>query len=151
MFAADAAEFLSLSPEEMVARVASGRQILEKSGLSTAGFCAPGWIEPPNLRAVLRVSGFRYDITLTQLVDLRDGHRIWTDWVGYMGAGSVLEGLVAIANGLNWLSAPMFSVLKCFLHPQHARESAACRRILRLIPYLIPERTLTTYGQRIGR
>lgn len=60
--------------------------------------------------------------------------RSGTDWVGYMGAGSVQEGLVGIANGLNRLGAPLFSVLKCFLHAQQAPESAASRRILDSIP-----------------
>jgi hypothetical protein len=40
--------------------------------------------------------------------------------------------------------------VKVFLHPQHARSNAACGRILDLIPALVRDRTLTTYGQLVA-
>jgi uncharacterized protein len=151
MFAADGAEFLSLSREEMATRVAGGRKILEEVGLHVSGFCAPAWLESMDLLPILRRAGFRYDIRLTHLVDLESARRIRMDWLGYMGAGPIQERLVAVANAVNRLGAPMFAVLKCFLHPQGARRNPACRRVLDLLPALTRERTLTTYGDLIER
>jgi predicted deacetylase len=151
MFAPGAAEFLSLSPEEMAARVASGRQFMNEVGLRVIGFCAPGWLETAALPPILRRTGFRYDIRMTRLVDLQSGRRIWTDWLGYVGAGPLQDRLVAVANAANRLGAPMFAVLKCFLHPQGARRSPDCRRMLDLLPALMQERTLATYGELIER
>jgi uncharacterized protein len=151
MFAADAAEFLSLSPEEMATRVASGRQILNEVGLRVNGFCAPGWLETAELPPILRRAGFRYDIRMTRLVDLQSRRRIWTDWLGYMGAGPLQDRLIAVANIANQLGAPLFAVLKCFLHPQGARRSPDCRRLLDLLPALMQERTPATYRDLIER
>lgn len=150
LFARHDAEFLSLPPGEMEARLVNGREILHRAGLSAAGFCAPGWLATSDLLPVLRGLGFRYDVRMTHLIDLKSQRRLWTDWIGYMGAGTVQERLVGIANRLNRLGARAFPVLKVFLHPQGARRSAACRRVLEQIPELMRERTLATYGQLVA-
>lgn len=150
IFAPDAAEFLSLSADEMASRLADGREIFRRAGLSAGGFCAPGWLEPGDLHAILRRAGFRYDVRMTGVIDLTSGRRIWTDWVGYMGAGGLQERLVIVADALNRLSAPMFDALKVFFHPQRAPQSGACRRILEAIPGLMRGRALVTYGQLVA-
>ena len=147
IFAPRDAEFLSLEPDEMLARLERGLEILKQAGLSVSGFSAPGWLAPPELRSALRRVGLRYDVTMTGVVDLANGRRVSTDWIGFMGSGPVQERLVGVANRINRRSAPLFRVVKIFLHPQSARRSAACRRILDLIPTMMQGRTLTTYGQ----
>lgn len=149
MFAPRDAEFLSLSATEMAERLDEGRELLRRASLLVTGFCAPAWLESPELHPMLRRAGFRYDVRMASLVDLATNRRILTDWIGYMGAGGLQERLVGIANAINRGAAPMFRVLKVFLHPQGARDSIACRRILDLIPVLMRSRTLTTYGQLV--
>jgi predicted deacetylase len=150
IFAPRAAEFISLSPADMEARLRAGREIFSTAGLRIRGFCAPGWLGSPELRAALRGTGFGYEVTMTRVIDLQAGRGIATAWIGYMGAGAVQEQFVGVADGLNLLTAPLYRVLKVFLHPQHARSSSACRRILDVIPTLMRDRSLVTYGQLIG-
>lgn len=150
VFARHDAEFLTLAPPEMQTRLSDGREILRRAGLSATGFCPPGWLESPDVPGILRRLGFRYDIRLTHLAELRNSERIWTYWIGYMGAGLAQERLVGIANVVNRLSARAFPVLKVFLHPQAARTSAACRKVLERIPDVMRGRTLATYGQLIA-
>lgn len=150
LFAPNDAEFLTLTPQQTEALLIDGRAILSTAGLLATGFCAPGWIEPDRLRPILRRVGFRYDVALTCVVDLANGRRVWTDWVGYMGAGRVQETLVGVANRINQAAMPAFSTVKVFLHPAGARTSPACRRILEWLPALKRGRRLTTYGSLFG-
>ena len=150
LFARDAAEFLSLSSQETVSRIANGREILQRAGLSATGFCAPGWLSATDLHPILRRAGFLYDVLLTSVVDLASNRRIWTDWIGFMGAGRGQEGLVGIADAINRVASPLFRALKVFLHPQGAPDSVACRRILEGLPRLGRGRTLVTYGQLVA-
>jgi uncharacterized protein len=150
IFAPQAAEFLTITPTEMELRLRAGREILASAGLEVRGFCAPGWLESPDLRAMLGRTGFRYDITMTRVVDLQADNTIVMAWLGYMGAGAVQEHLVGVADGLNLLAAPLYGVVKVFLHPQGARRSSACHRILDLIPTVMRDRSLVTYGQLVG-
>jgi uncharacterized protein len=150
LFAPQTAEFLSFTPTEMDRRLGLGRDVLREAGLSVSGFCAPGWLAGPDLPSILRRRGFRYDVSMTSVLDLSSGRRIRTGWIGYMGAGRVQEGLVGVADALNRAIAPLFQVLKVFLHPQNATRSSACRRILDLLPVLVRDRTLTTYGQLVA-
>jgi predicted deacetylase len=146
LFSPRAAEFLSLSAADVEARLSMGRSALESAGLGVSGFCAPGWIESEDVRPALRRLGFRYDLAMTHVADLAGDRRILTDWLGFMGAGPVQERFVGIANRLNRLALPAFSVVKVFLHPQNARESSACRQILEFLPRLMENRRLTTYA-----
>jgi predicted deacetylase len=145
LFSPNDAEFLSLSPVEIEARLGAGRSILEGAGLSVRGFAAPGWLASRELRPLLRRLGFRYDIAMTHVVDLQTHRRIWTDWIGYMGTGGLQERLVGIANLINRGVMPRFPVAKVFLHPQQARRSSACRRVLASISALLHERRPATY------
>lgn len=149
-FARHAAEFLSLSPAEMTRRVQAGREILQQAGLTVRGFCAPGWLAPPELPFVLRDQGFAFCVRMTALLDLNHGRHIPTAWLGYMGSDTLHEQLVEVANRLTRGLAPSFDTLKIFLHPQGAVESPACRRVLRAIPELMRGRTLVTYGQLVA-
>ncbi len=134
----------------MAVRLAEGRDIFQRAGLIASGFCAPGWLEAGDLHAILRRAGFRYDVLMTAVVDLANSRRIWTAWIGYMGAGSVQERFVGIADTINRAAAPLFSTLKVFLHPQGAPQNAASRRVLEGLPHLTRGRRLVTYGQLVA-
>ena len=151
LFARHDAELLTVPPQQLEPLLRDGRSLLATAQLIVRGFCAPGWIEPSGLRPVLRRLGFRYDVRMASIVDLATGHHIWTDWMGYMGAGGRQEQLVGIANLINRRAMPIFPVVKVFLHPQGARRSQACRQLLESLPQLRHGRTLTTYGELVGR
>lgn len=150
LFARHAAEFLTLTPAEIEERLVDGREILNRAGLRVTGFCAPGWLESSDVASVLRRLGFRYDVRMTHLLDLVNGRRMWTDWVGYMGADPLQENLVAIANRVNQLTAAAFPVMKVLVHPQGAQRSRRCRNVLDMIPSLMSDRSLTTYAQLVA-
>ncbi len=150
LFAPDVAEFLSISFAETASRLADGHEILRRAGLRATGFCAPGWLAATDLHPILRRAGFLYDVLLSGVVDLANRRRIWTGWIGYMGAGSMQERFVGIADAINRATAPLFGAVKVFLHPQGAPESPACRRILEGLPGLTRGRTLVTYRQLVA-
>lgn len=150
LFAPHDAEFLSLAPADMTARLRAGRDALRQAGLEVTGFCPPGWLASPELPAALRAEGFRYAVGMTAVVELIGGRRIPTAWLGYMGSAPIQERLVGVANALARRAAPRFGTVKVFLHPQRAPGSAACRRVLEAIPELMKGRTLLTYGQLVG-
>lgn len=150
LFAPNDAEFLSLTPVEIESRVGAGRAILQGAGLVVNGFCAPGWIESRDVRPVLRRFGFRYDVAMTHLFDLHSGRRIWTDWVGDMGAGPLQENLIGIANLINRGALALFSNAKLFLHPVAVQDRPQVRRMLSWLAALMTGRTLTTYQELVA-
>lgn len=150
LLAGSAAEFLTLSPRQTRERLLAGRRILQEVGLDPRGFCAPGWLASPRLPRHLWQCGFRYYVSMLAVHDVADGRRVWTPWLGYMGAGPTQERLVAL-GGHAWMAvAQTAPVLKVFLHPQGARTSAACAHILSLLPHLIATRRIVSYGSLLA-
>lgn len=145
LFAGTAAEFLSLDDAAMRARLAAGRAALQDLGLEARGFCAPAWLAPPRLPLLLKECGFHHYVQMLSLLDLATGHRHWTPWLGYMGAGEVQERLVGLGGGA-WLAVDSaLPVIKVFFHPQGARTSPACARALRVLARLVRERQPATF------
>ncbi len=132
LFAADAAEFLTLSPDEAEARLRRGLECFERAGLPRPTmFCAPGWLHNADAEAALARVGFRYLIGMFTVRDLRERQRLWTPGVGYMGASPGQERGVQILNGIvrhtALRSAP---IAKVYLHPQRDPAGAIVRRRL---------------------
>jgi len=146
LFAGVAAEFLTLDTVQMMERLSAGRQILQSTGVEPHGFCAPGWLAPPELPQLLRQCGFRYYVSMATLWDLGAGRRLRTPWLGYMGGGALQERLVGLGGRALLAMAPRAPVVKVFLHPQHARDAQACHRILHVLARLLQERRPVTYG-----
>ena len=146
LFAGPAAEFLTLDAPQMMERLAAGRQILQGVGLEPRGFCAPGWLAPPELPQLLKQCGFHYYVSMATLWDLTAGSSLWTPWLGYMGAGAVQEQLVGLGGRALLAMAASVPVVKVFLHPQGARQARACDRILHVLARLLRERRPVTYG-----
>ncbi|MGH2409269.1 MAG: DUF2334 domain-containing protein [Chloroflexota bacterium] len=150
LFAPTAAEFLTLDRRQTRERLLAGRRILQDAGLDPRGFCAPGWLAAPHLQRQLRDCGFQYYVSMLAVQDVVDGRRRWTPWIGYMGAGPAQERLARL-GGYAWAAvARTAPVLKVFLHPQGARESADCARILQRIPSLIADRRIVSYGSLVA-
>src|SRR5579883_2030224 len=124
---------------------AAGRAALQDLGLEARGFCAPAWLAPPRLPLLLKECGFHHYVQMLSLLDLATGHRHWTPWLGYMGAGEVQERLVGLGGGA-WLAVDSaLPVIKVFFHPQGARTSPACARALRVLARLVRERQPATF------
>ncbi len=95
---------------------------------------------------MLSALGFRALVRMASVEDLPERRRTWTPWSGYMGAGGWHEQLVAVGSGACRLVEPAFSVTKVFLHPQDARSSPFCRRVLRRLPGVLARRRPVTYA-----
>jgi predicted deacetylase len=146
LFAGTAAEFVTLDAAQMLERLSAGRQILRSVGLEPRGFCAPGWLAPPELPRLVRQCGFHYYVSMATLWDLTADRRLRTPWLGYMGAGAVQEQLVGLGGRALLAMDPRAPVVKVFLHPQGAGHARACDRILCLLARLLRERRPVTYG-----
>jgi predicted deacetylase len=145
LFAGTAAEFLTLDDAAMRERLAAGREALESLGVEARGFCAPAWLAPPHLPHLLREHGFTHYVQMLGVQDLATGRRRWTPWLGYMGAGDIQERLVGL-GGDAWLTiASTLPVIKVFFHPQGARTSPACTRVLRILARLVQDRQPATF------
>jgi predicted deacetylase len=144
-----AAEFMTLSPDDVAWRLRKGRDILDSLGVRAEGFCAPGWLEPPGLLQALQAAGFRYDVRMLSVVEVATRRITRTAWIGYMGAGPVQERLVAVANTLTRRLLARAPVLKVFVHPAGTGAEGHWRAVLDLLPRLSHDREVLTYGQLI--
>lgn len=151
LFARAAAEFATLDPAAMMERLCDGRGILRDCALDPRGFCAPGWLATSELPSLLRRCGFAYYVTMMALLDLATGRRVLTPWLGYMGAGWAQEAMLGLGAAICTSASPHLPVVKVFLHPQGASASPACDRVLHALTRLVRSRTLTTYGEILGR
>jgi predicted deacetylase len=145
LFAGTAAEFLSLDDTAMRERLAAGQEALKSLGIEARGFCAPAWLAPPHLPLLLRERGFSYYVQMLSLCELATGRRHWTPWLGYMGAGEAQERLVGLGGGAWLMVAPTLPVIKVFFHPQGARTSPACARVLSILARLAQARQPVTF------
>lgn len=150
LFTGTAAEFLTLDAAQMAERLQAGRRILRDIGLDSRGFCAPCWLAAPELPPLLRQSGFRYYTTMLTLVDLTASRRLWTPWLGYMGAGGLHERLAGLGGRICLAAAASYPLFKVFLHPQGALTSTACQRIVDLLARLVRARRPVTYADLLA-
>ena len=146
LFARDSAEFLSLTRDEASRRIEAGSAALADLGIPAIGFCPPAWLADRRLASVLRDAGFRYIVTFARLHDLERRVRRTIPAVGYMGAGSVQERLVAMERALVLAAGSRLPVVRVFLHPQGASRSRACASVLRALDGLLRERDPVTYA-----
>lgn len=149
LFAGGAAEFLSLDDTEVERRVLAGRDWLAEHELDADGFCPPGWLATGALAGALRGAGFRYEVTLRGLRDLERQRWVVLPPDGYMGAGRTQEAMIRLGAAV--VSRPLRRLLaagvhRVFLHPQGARRSRDCARVLGRIGALVREHQATTYG-----
>lgn len=129
LFAANAAEFLTLDPQEAEDALRAGLDEFEQAGLPRpAMFCAPGWLHNAAAEAALTRAGLRYLIGMFDARDLWSGWRIQTPAVGYMGAGPKQELGVRILNLLVRLAKLRSAEVACvYLHPQGQPTGARVR------------------------
>lgn len=150
LFATEVAEFLSIDQDEAARRLRAGRAALLEAGLTADGFCAPAWLAPAWLDQACAQAGFRYVVRMASLAPVAGRRRKLTPWIGYLGASRVQERLVGAGNRACRLGSGLFPVIKVFLHPQGARGSPACDRVLGTLVRLTAGRTASTYADLIA-
>jgi len=149
-FAGTSAEFLTLPAVEMERRLREGLARLTGWGAAVSGFCPPAWLATPELAPAARRAGLRYLLTLRGLRDLADGRWLTLPPIGYMGVGGLEESLVAVGGWL--VSQPLRLVVapgvhRVFLHPQGARSSRSCTRVLDHVASLAGTGSIGTYRE----
>lgn len=139
LFARDAAEFLTLAPEEAETLLRQGLADFAQVGLPRpTTFCAPGWLSNAAAEAALTRAGLRYLIDMFGVRDLWSEWRIQTPAVGYMGAGSAQELGVQTLNMLvRWTKLPAAPVACVYLHPQGEPTGPRVRRQIALVAKLL--------------
>lgn len=139
LFAAGAAEFLTLAAEEAEEALREGLAEFEQAGLPRPMmFCAPGWLTNAAAEAALTRAGLRYLIGMSDVRDLWSGWRIETPSVGYMGAGPKQELGVRILNRLvRWTTLRSAPVACVYLHPQGQPTGALVRSQLAYLSKLL--------------
>lgn len=153
LFARDAAEFLTLTPEEAEALLRQGLVDFEQVGLPRPStFCAPGWLSNAATEAALTRAGLRYLIGMFDVRDLWSRWRIETPAVGYMGGGSKQELGVQTLNMLvRWSALRTASVACVYLHPQSDPTGPRVRRQIALVSKLLAHGwQLATYDDLFG-
>lgn len=146
LFAPAAAEFLSIDEGEGERRLRAGRDLLNAADLPAHGFCAPAWLQPRWLDEACRRTGYAYVVSMARLHDLRSDRVRRMPWIGYLGA-SAQEPLVHLGSAVLGVLGRHRPVLKVFLHPQGARQSAACERVLRALARIVSRREVVTYRE----
>lgn len=157
LFAADAAEFLTLAPDEAEAALRRGLDCFARLDLPRPTmFCPPGWLSDPAIETALRRVGIRYLVGMFSVRDVRSSWRLWTPGVGYMGASAGQETGVQILNGIVRHTAlrasSVTSVAKVYLHPQHDPTGALVRRRLAELERMLGQDgwQLATYADVCG-
>jgi predicted deacetylase len=139
LFAADAAECLTLSADETADALRCGVACFAQAGLPLpTAFCAPGWLYDAQTVAALQQTGFRSLISMFTVRDAQDHRRAWTPAVGYMGAWPAQELGVRILNGIVQQTAlRTASLASVYLHPQRDPSGAIVRRQLARLAQMI--------------
>jgi predicted deacetylase len=131
LFAADAAEFLTLSEAEAEDALHRGLEIFARAALPPPRmFCAPGWLHNSAALMALERAGFHYLLDQFLVRDLRQHRRVvWTPGEGYMGASPRQEAGVQVLNMIMRQTALRVApVAKVYLHPQRDPTGVIARR-----------------------
>lgn len=131
LFAGDAAEFLTLAPDDALRSVRQGRELFAAAGLpAPTSFCAPGWLLAPDLRSALAEAGIRRVIGMFTVYDLETGCRRILPALGSMGAAPLHEAAIQLGNRIVRLAGLRADIEKVYLHPQGGTERPDVRRVL---------------------
>lgn len=146
LFAGGSAEFLGLAPEEMARRVRRGVDALAAAGVRADAFCAPAWLAAAGLRDALGRCGIRYEIGMEHVTDLERARTVALPSLGYLGADRLQEGALAALGAAIVALDGRLATVGAFLHPQRAKESGACARVLAWVERLARARRAVTYA-----
>lgn len=139
LFAHGVAEFASLDRNDATLAAGMARQELALAGFDVEGFCAPAWLQAPWVAGALRAAGYRFQVGMARLTDLREGRRVRLAWRGYMGAGAFQEALVASTSRSLTAVPGRPRTVQVFLHPQGDLEGPSYRAAIRQVERLLDQ------------
>jgi uncharacterized protein len=139
LFAADAAEFLTMSASQARRAVLDGIETMSRAGLPPpAYFCAPGWLLSAEGLEGLVAAGMRYLISMFTVRDLATGDKRWLPGFGYMGAPPAHEAGVQLLNAvLRPTARARARVARVYLHPQGGTRAPGVRRTLDVVRAMV--------------
>lgn len=139
IFAADAAEFLTLTASQARRAVLDGIEMFARAGLPRpAYFCAPGWLLSSEGAEGLVAAGMRHIITMCSVRDLSTGARRGLAGFGYMGASPAHEAGVRLLNAaVRPVALARAGVVRVYLHPAGGTRAAGARRTLDVLRAMV--------------
>lgn len=149
LFAGDAAEFLTLTPQEAACALREGQVLFAQAQLPVpTAFCAPGWLLAPDLKDSLQAGGIRHLIGMFTVRELATARRLVLPATGYLGVAGWHELGMQWGNGLVQLVLHGVGMRKVYLHPQGGTQSPVFRSVLERIAHSIGQGwSPTTYGE----
>jgi predicted deacetylase len=143
-----AAEFAALDEAQAAGRLADARAVLDRLGLSTAGFTPPGWLASPAALRALRCAGFQYTTNHFGVQDLRSGRGRRGFALSHRpgGTGERL-GSAILRAGASWAARRRRGLVRVALHPDDLHRPGLRDDTLRAIEgALRAGARATTYG-----
>jgi predicted deacetylase len=137
LFAPQAAEFLTLSPDQAHTAIESGLAELERVSLGKPStFCAPAWLMPSEYKSLLRAAGISRYVGMFSLEDLDSGLRKHIPGFGYMGGPGLHELGIRSLNRITRAVAGHASTIKVYLHPDVTGRRGWQRTVQTLEPLI---------------
>ncbi len=154
LFAADAAEFLTLTASQASRVVVDGVETLARAGLPRpVYFCAPGWLLSAEGAEGLAAAGMRYIISMFSVRDLATGSSRWLPGFGYMGASPAHEAGVQLLNmAVRPVALARARVARVYLHPQRGSRASGMRRTLDVVRTMVQQEgwQVSTFAEVFG-
>ncbi len=139
LFAHGVAEFAALDRADATLAAGLARHEMMLAGFAVDGFCAPAWLQAPWVNEALRAAGYRFNVGLASLTDLRGGRQLRLGWQGYLGAGALQEVLVATTARALAAMPGRPRTSQVFLHPQGDLQGPSYRAAIRQVERLVDQ------------
>ncbi|MCS7064156.1 MAG: polysaccharide deacetylase family protein [Methylacidiphilales bacterium] len=134
LYTQNEAEFCDLNETLAEKRLNQGLMLLQKIGLSTHGFIAPGWLLHPRCIPILKRLGFLYTTTLRKIIRLNDPNspilahsHCWSARSLWRRSSSQAWNSLLLRHTLN------HPILRVALHPQDFQFPQLKKQITRII------------------
>lgn len=149
LYTAGEGEFFRLPPSEAERLVARGLEMFRDCGLRAGGFVAPAWLMEESLVPVLTRCGLEYAVTLSRVLDLRSGRRLFAPVLCTTSRTPLRRALtraVVARLAAKHADAP---VLRIAVHPVDLRHPRIEAFICQLIARALETRTPATYSDLV--
>lgn len=136
VYTAAEGEFAALSRAEAARRIARGRLWCAAHALDVRGFVPPAWLLGREALQAVREFDFEYTTTLTHLVILRTGQRLYAPSLVYSTRSAPRRALSRVWNRAFASSMRGMPLLRLGLHPADAKYADIVRHAQRLLEAL---------------
>jgi len=118
LFAPQAAEFLTLSPNQARKAIDAGVAEFDRVSLGApCTFCAPAWLMPPEYKGILRAAGISTYVGMYSVENLETGVRRHIPGFGFMGGSGLHELGIRSMNTMTRPLTRHANTIKVYLHP----------------------------------